>query len=383
MNLNQKINGIFCLSLVTMFFLLVLTVILFFYQNNDLKMMMNDMAVNNAINLPETEVAYDDSLKKNCLKNGYTLFNKEIPRSVVLELMSGQLYKEYYCIGSGFISKNSILRWENYLIYTYLDFNEDCTDGKCDEDDVIRKIYAFDLESGNKNLLWSGVFNGKNEKGEDQIFNSISVKHFYVIDDYLYLTLGTDCSEGCSGYWNMGVTFRLSLNDPQEMEYLNLEGQLIVYNGDYYEYKYSSDIGGGGITYFEKYDLLKKDKISDYKIGEKMDSLLVAEKLVNEYFENYDYIYVDMKGFAGNRVIFNISVSDYMTDETDHLMVSLDLDNGEVKELSVAPKMDLDLLISGDTERGHAKKSEHVISGTKFDLLLEGFEDKYGFISYQ
>lgn len=368
MNLNQKVNSILALLLIMISFSGVVAYLLFGYQLNLAKQFAESPQVSfsnfaHTINKEEKGINWLQFL--DCFNGGGILTRNSSDIAFddsVLKIMGGQLFKEGYCKGQGFVFGHAMARWEDSLIYTYLESTEGNCFGDCPAESLIRKVELLDLASGEKNVLWSGIMKFEKE-GKVVDITNWAAKHFYIINNNLYLNIGKDCSEGCSGSWNTGVTFRLSLDNPQEMEYLNLEGQLLEYNGDYYEYREFSDIPGGGVNYFEKYDLLKKDKVSNYGLESKLGTLL-DEKLADESFIKSGSTNVELKGFSDGSVIFYVSASSYddRIGETDHFIASLNLMSGEFKELSVEPEMD-GILNHGVTDSN--------------DLLLEGFQDKY------
>lgn len=369
MNLNQKVNSILALLLIMISFLGVVVYLLFGATLNADKQFteVSPLSFNNFAHTMNEEAKDINWLQfLNCLQGGGILTRNNsgigFDDSVLKIMNGGGLFKETYCKGQGFVFNHAMVRWEDFLIYTYLESTDTNCFGDCPTESLIRKVESLDLASGEKSVLWSGVMEFE-EEGKTVDITNWAAKHFYIINNNLYLNIGTDCSEGCSAYWNTGVTFRLSLDNPQEMEYLNLEGQLLEYNGDYYEYREFSDIPGGGVNYFEKYDLLKKDKVSNYDLESKLGTLL-DEKLGDGSFTSLGYINIELKGFSDDSVILYISVSGYddRIGETDHFIAALNLMSGEFKELSVEPEID-EMLKHGVKDSG--------------DLLLEGFQDKY------
>jgi hypothetical protein len=143
------------------------------------------------------------------------------------------------------------------------------------------------------------------------------------------------------------------------MEYITLEGQLKEYNGDYYEYRFMVDEGGGGINYFEKYDLKNDTTLSNYNIKEKLN-LFYKE---ND-FENASGLRFEHLGFFANDAIFKITGFDYMDDGTngllDYYYLSLNLETSELATIDFLPKLYEEDLASS--------------------FLLENFEDDYEII---
>ena len=295
---------------------------------------------------------------RSCLDHGASLvkYNDNGYGFSILDLMGWQLNKERNCLGAGFVYRHAVGRWNDSLIYTYLEStDEKCIGYDCSDESVVRKVETLDLESGEINVLWSGTFEWEKQ---DEWGNATitAVKHFYLIEDVLYLTLGYDCSEGCSGRWNTGVSFKLDLNNPQEMVYVPIEGQLAIYDEHFYEYQIRSDIGGGGVNYFEEYDLENDEIISEYNIEDNVWSIIHEEKIGEKYF-GAD---LTLFGFSNGKAIFKQVLSNNDSINQNSFWI-LDLETSQLENSNTEPKLDVSLFKDL----------------SEIDSLLEGFEDDY------
>lgn len=276
---------------------------------------------------------------------------------------SGRIFEEpsieneVYCKNEyNLVRVNDIFRWKNYLIYNYLQVNEDCISSEDNDCDIYtRQIKSYDLDTGDEKVIWEksklvvDSYDLSGELLEKDVEQGIGLlRGMKLIDDYLYITVHPRNLCYACGYAGLGgFTFRIDLNNPSTEELLNgigySEASLQEHNGKYYRVHGACTEGGCYVGDIDLYDVEKNESIN---IGS-FD--IDAEGSVSPI------------GFWGNKLLLSESTyktgSVYQNYTTSLNIYMFDLSNGDIDLLYSSEysgvALDGEYLIMYDNPRGY------------------------------